>query len=206
MPESKNLIVLKRLNESEIVVPIIGSTPLIPHRWSEKARNMMRLKQSGAAQAKHDPKDPETEAQSSLYWLDDQRPGMPATAFKAAMVEGCRFYKEPSMTEAKRMLYVVGEGVEQLVPIEGEKTLREDLPRNATNVVDLRYRYAFFPWSAILTVRFIAQTITAESVIALLDAGGHSGVGDWRPGSPRSNTGTFGQFRVDDERMAEMEG
>jgi hypothetical protein len=200
MPAKAGTIRLERIEDATISIPIVGVTPLIPHKWSEKALGMMREKQFGKTlRAKKEPKDPKEDAEAATYWLADGRPGMPATAFKAAMVEGCRFFEAPSMTEAKRMLYVEGEGVDQLVAVEGEKTLREDTPRNATGVADLRYRYAFWPWSAVVVIRYPAKRLTPDSVVALLDAGGRSGVGDWRPGSPKSMTGVFGTFRVRDE-------
>lgn len=189
-------IVLKRLEDMEIEIPIEGITEVIPHAWSEKALRMMRDKQFGRPKTKHEPKNPEEEAQMATYWLPNGEPGMPATAFKAATVEACRFFDKPSMTEARRMLFVVGEGPDQLVQIKGPKRLREDTPRNAGGTVDLRYRYAYFPWTATLIVRFLPSQITPESVLALVDAGGRCGVGDWRPGAPKSNTGTFGTYRV----------
>ena len=39
-------------------------------------------------------------------------------------------------------------------------------------------------------------------MVAFLDAGGRLGVGDWRPNSPKSKTGVYGQWKVitpDDE-------
>lgn len=199
--KASGVIKLERLEDATIVIPIIGVSPLIIHKWSEKALRMMREKQSGQTlRQKREPKDPKEEADAATYWLGDGRPGMPAVAFKAAMVDGCRFFDAPSMTEAKRALFVEGIGAEQLVEITGEKTLREDSPRNATGVADLRYRYAWWPWSAEITVRYPAKLLTADSVVALLDAGGRSGVGDWRPGSPKSATGVFGTFRVRDEQ------
>jgi hypothetical protein len=130
---------------------------------------------------------------------------MPATAFKAAMVSACRFFEKPSMTEAKLLIFVEGEGAEQLVPIEyeGEPILREDTPRNANGGADLRYRYSFFPWRATITVRFIPSSLSETSVVALLDAAGRVGAGDWRPGSPKSATGTFGTWRVAEEDEAD---
>jgi hypothetical protein len=65
--------------------------------------------------------------------------------------------------------------------------------------VDLRYRNYFFPWKAVLNIRFISDAIDADSILALVDAGGRGGVGDWRPSSPKSATGTYGQYRVDVE-------
>lgn len=199
-------VAIKRLEDAEIDVHIQGITPLIPHKWSEKALKQMRDKQFGVTvRSKKEPKNPEEEADFATYWLDSGEPGMPATAFKAATVEACRFFDKPSMVEARRMLFVAGEGSDQLVPIKGDRRLREDTPRNSGGTADLRYRYEYFPWSTVLTVRFLPSQITAESVIALIDAGGRCGVGDWRPGSPKSNTGTYGTYRIIDAPAEEVE-
>jgi hypothetical protein len=197
-------IQLRRLEQAEATFDVRGLTPLIPHRWSEKAKRMMREKQTspGGVRARKEAKDPDQDAMDSCYWLpplegsENARPGMPATAFKAAMVGACRLFEGISMTQAKSLFYVVGEGDEQLVPIEGEARVREDTPRNQTGVADLRYRMQFYPWSTTLVVRFTKVAIDADSIAALLDAGGRGGVGDWRPSSPKSHTGTFGQFEV----------
>lgn len=197
MPEAtENVIALRRLEDEVLIVEIEGKTPVIPHKWSEKAIRMMADKQAQrGVRTKHAPKNPEQEAQDSCYWLGTS-PAVPSVAFKASMVGACRFFEEPSMVMAKLLLYVEGEGPDQLVRIAGDKTLRTDTPRNSNGVADLRYRYSFFPWSATLRIHFVPNVINRESVLALLDAGGRGGVGDWRPSAPKSLTGTFGQFRV----------
>lgn len=204
--EGTKVIQLQRLEDELLIAQIVGVTPVIPHKWSEKSKRMMREKQQqvgGTVRQKREAKDPEEEAESALYKLPDGRPGIPSVAYKAAMVEACRFFEGLAMTEAKRLLFVEGDGPDQLVPIiYHDRVLREDTPRNQTGVADLRYRYAFYPWSAKLRIRFPRRVISATSVIALLDAGGRNGVCDWRPGSPKSNTGTYGQFRVQDEGIA----
>ena len=192
---------------------IRGETPVIPHKWSAKAKRLMPgyvdpvTEQAPDKLTKKGDRTPQQEAEDCVYRLADGRPGLPATAFKAAMVGACRFFDKPSMTEAKLLFFVEGEGPEQLVPIEGEPHMREDMPRNANGVADLRYRTAFWPWSATLTVRYVSSSISAASVAALIDAAGRVGVGDWRPGSPKSGTGTFGQFRIvrDDAELAEVQ-
>jgi len=192
-------IELRRIEQASVTVDIEGKTPVIPHKWSEKAIRMMADKQSaapGALKNKRAPKDPEQEAHDSCYWLAPGQPGMPATAFKAAMVGACRFFEGLTMTAAKLLFYVEGEGPDQLVAIKGDPIMRTDTPRNATGVADLRYRYSFYPWAATLTVRFLPSVITQDSVLSLLDAAGYGGVGDWRPSAPKSATGTFGQFGV----------
>lgn len=197
MADNEKLITLTRIERQAITVTIAGVSPLIPHRWSEKAKGMMRDKQTGSkARAKKEAKDPAAEAEASLYRLPDGRPGMPATAFKAATVGAARLYDGITMTALKTALFIEGEGDEQLVPIEGDMKLREDTPRNATGVADLRYRYQFYPWTATLTVVYVPSMIDDTSVINLIDAGGNGGVGDWRPSAPKSHTGTYGRYEV----------
>lgn len=190
-------IVLETVKRERAVVVIEGVSPLIPHKWSEKSLRMMREAQSGnKARAKHGAKVPEEEAEAALYRLPDGSPAMPATAFKAAMVGAARLFQGVTMTSLKAAVFVRGEGPDQLVPIEGDMTLREDTPRNATGVADLRYRYSFWPWKATLEVEFLTALVDEKSVLALVDAAGNGGVGDWRPSAPKSLTGTFGRFQV----------
>lgn len=196
-------IILTRLEEATISVPIRGVTPLIPHKWSEKAKRMM----PGHPDADLVKKDkgarkPEEEAEGCLYKIGDSL-AMPATAFKAAIIGACRFFEKPSMVEAKQLVFVAGEGPDQLVRISGEKHLKDDLPRNANGNADLRYRYYIHDWRATLTIRFVPSRISSESIIALVDAAGRGGIGDWRPASPKSMTGTYGTWRVDDEVLAD---
>lgn len=200
---AQQAIQLRKLEQGKVDVHVEGITPVIPHRWSEKAIKMMADKQqagSGAIKAKRQPKDPQQEAYDSCYWLQDadgnEVPALPATAFKAAMVGACRFFEGLTMTQAKLLFYVEGEGKDMLVPVKGDPSMRTDQPRNATGVADLRYRYSIWPWSTDLTIRFLPSVITQDSVLSLLDAGGYGGVGDWRPSAPKSSTGTFGQFCV----------
>lgn len=197
MADQAESIRLEPLARETIVVPIEGVTPVIPHKWSEKAKRMMREAQSGkATRPKHDAKKPEEEAEAALYRLPDGRLALQAVAFKAAMVGAVRFYRGLTMTAVKAAVFVHGEGPDQLVAVEGELTLREDMPRNANGNADLRYRYAIWPWKALVEVEYLAALIDRESAVNLLDAAGNGGVGDWRPSAPKSATGTFGRFRV----------
>ena len=193
-------IQLTRLEDAMIEIPIIGLTPYIPHRWSEKSIGMMPgHPDREKVKAVKGPRTPKEEADACLYTIGDQT-AAPATAFKAALVDACRFFAEPSMVEAKQILFVEGEEVDgdQLVPIKCKtKVLREDTPRNANGNADLRYRYALIGWSALVRVRYVPSRITGESIVALVDAAGRGGIGDWRPSAPKSKTGTYGTWRVD---------
>lgn len=196
-PQAIQLVPL-RINTME--VEIEGITPLIVHRWSEKAKKQMLDQQTGKTRMKKAPKDPNADYQSARYVLPDGRDAFPAVAFKAAMIGAARHFEGVTMTSLKAALFVEGIGPEQLVPIDGKPEMREDTVRIGMGTADLRYRPIYFPWSAKLTVRFVQSSITAESVIALVDAGGLGGVGEWRPSAPKSYTGSYGQFRVKGER------
>lgn len=197
--ETTPVVRLRRLERVVIEVPIRGTAPLIVNRWSEKAKQMMLDAQQTKARTKKDPKDPVANFEASRYRFADGRDGFPATAFKAAIADAGRYFDGITMTDLKRMIVVEGEnaGQEQLVPIEYDAiTMREDTPRNANGVADLRYRAQYWPWHATLRISTIAGQFDIESVFALVDAAGIGGVGEWRPSAPKSKTGTFGTFEV----------
>lgn len=194
-------IVLQRLEKRTSVVQIVGVTPVIPHRWTDKAKRLMLEGQQAKVAAKKDPKNPEQDAHDATYWLDDGRPGIQAVAFKAAIADAARFFdKSVTIEMLKRSIHVFGEVNEVgdvLVPIEGEITMREDMPRNSGGGADMRYRNQIWPWRAELHIEFFPTMISHESLVTLIDASGANGVGDWRPSSPKSKTGTFGKYQVE---------
>jgi hypothetical protein len=200
-PEMAATITIERIQKVMIEVPIVGVTPLIPHRWSAKARNMMLAKQQGKLTKAKAPKDPSLEASEATYWMPDGGVGMPSLAFKSAIADAARYFdKSVTIESLKRAIYVdgiVGEDGMPLVAITGDPEMFEAMPRNATGVADLRYRNRVWPWSATLRVTYIESMMTAESVVNLVDASGIGGVGDWRPSSPKSKSGTYGTYRVD---------
>jgi hypothetical protein len=201
--EMIKVITLQRLGTVTLEIPVEGVTPVIPHRWAEKSLKLMRDKQMaepGSLGARRQPKNPDEEAEQSCYWLDvagERHAAVPAVAFKAAMCGAVRFYEGITLVQAKSLFFVEGTGDEQLVPLNGTWKMREDTPRNSGGTADLRYRMAVsVPWSAVLRVVYKKDRISAESIFALADAAGSLGVGDWRPNSPKSLSGTYGQFRV----------
>ena len=64
-----------------------------------------------------------------------------------------------------------------------------------SGTADLRYRAEYFPWSADVYVNFVPSLLSPDSVLALVDAAGLGGIGEWRPS--KAKTGIFGTFRVD---------
>jgi hypothetical protein len=190
-------IVLQRIDRETLSVPIVGTAPLIVHRFDEKAKQMMLEAQQSKTRAKKEPKDPIAQYEASKYILPDGRDGFPAVGFKAAIVGAARLFDGISMVQVKQLIRVIGEGPDQYVPINSNgPSMREDTVRVGMGTADLRYRAQYFPWRVELTIQFVPSQISQESVLALVDAGGIGGVGEWRPSAPKGATGSYGTWEV----------
>lgn len=198
---AEEAITLDRLSVKRVQIPVIGVTPLIVHRFDEKSKEMMLNAQQGKAKAKKAPKDPEAEYQRSRYLLPDGTDGFPAPGFKSAIVGAARQFDGLPMTKLRQSLFIRGEGPDQLVRINGEPKRREDTVRVGGSKADLRYRAMYPEWSVVLDVEFIQTALTLDAVVALVDAAGLGGVGEWRPS--KAETGTFGRFQVANDKEIE---
>jgi hypothetical protein len=187
---------------NQVKVEIVGTTPLIVHAWSVKAKQMMLEKQMGKAHKKKEPKDPIADYEASRYISDEGWDGVPAVAFKAAFVGACRSVDGLAMTLAKRLFRVLADGRSsqqnvELVRIFGEPRMREDMVRLESGVADIRYRAEYPEWSAILDVEFNAAVISATQLVNLIALAGYSeGICEWRPSAPKSATGSYGCWKT----------
>jgi len=166
-----------------------GVSPLICHKWSEKAKRAMLDKQQKKATTGKEAKDPEKDFRDSLYEMPDgDGYGFPAIAFKAAMVRA-GVYNDLKMTFLRGAFHVPGE----LIQIEGEPSMREDMVRVGMGTADIRYRGQFMPWAVDLPVRYNARAISLEQVANLIVTAGFSvGVGEWRP----EKDGSYGLWEL----------
>lgn len=193
-------IAIDEIAAETLTVPIVGTSPLIVHRFSEKAKRQMLDSMQGRKTPKQ-PKDPMAEYHAAFYRTKGGEFGFPAAAFKQATVAGARFYGSGvTMTSLRTSVFMRGEPGEDgasLVVIDGEPQMREDVVRVGRGGTDLRYRPMFEEWSTTLTVTFVTSMLTRSSVLSLIDAGGLGvGVGEWRP----ERDGDFGTYRIDPTR------
>jgi len=190
---------IDRIAVETLRVPILGTTPLVVHRFSEKAKRQMLDAMQGRKTPKQ-AKDPEAEYDAAFYKFHDGGYGLPITAFKQATVGGARFYAGVTMRELKQYMFFRGEvGLDgqSLARIEGEPQMREDVVRVGRGGTDLRYRPQFTEWRTELLVTYVTSSLTRQSVLSLIDAGGMGvGVGEWRP----ERDGDFGTYRIDPDR------
>lgn len=187
-----------------------GDSPLIVHKWSEKAKKEILDKQMKKAKSKgHDAKDPVRDFIDSLYWLEGEpedkteegfgkaiqngaKFGFPSVAFKAAAVSaGYRSGITPNKVGMNAAFHIDGEFVE----IKGVPEMREDMVRvgGISRAADIRYRGEFKEWSATFTVKYNSAVISLEQLANLFNLGGFAcGLGEWRP----EKGGAFGMFHV----------
>ncbi len=200
--KTSTAIALPPLALEVVEIPIIGTSPLIVHAWSEKALRAMADKQQRRASKGREAKDPRADFIGSLYPLDalpeaptDEdlaacRYGFPAVAFKSAAVTACTSTGSITKIAARQAFHVVGEMVEIIGP---PPAMREDVTRVGMGVADLRYRGQFDPWGAKVRVEINTAVISAEQIVNLFNLAGFAvGVGEWRP----ERDGGYGRFRV----------
>ena len=198
-------ISIRRIGTETIHVPIIGTAPLLMHRFSEKAKRQMLDAMQGRKTPKQ-PKDPAAEFEGAFYRLEDGTPGFPVLAFKAATVGASRFYGKnvAPMTALRQFMFFrgeLGDDGRMLTRIEGEAMMREDVVRIGKSGTDLRYRPQFLEWQTVLEISYVTSALTQDSILSLIEAGGMGlGVGEWRP----EKNGDFGTYCIDGDREIEV--
>jgi hypothetical protein len=195
-----------------IKLTIVGTAPLVTNAFPAKAREEMREKQEKGSQAQkektRDPKDFQALYKDAMHISKDGWCGIPAPAFRAAMISACRVVGF-KMTIAKLSVFVVADGYDAgdgtpLVKItKGEPRYVEHLVRNATGVVDIRPRPMWDEgWGAEITMRWDTEQFSHSDVINLLNrAGMQVGVGEGRPDSKNSAGMGWGTFIVQPQKQ-----
>lgn len=189
---------LPPLNIQRIDVTLVGDTPLIMHRWSEKAKKEMLDKQMKKAKLAKAAKNPEQDFWDSIYIIGEQGKkktyGFPVIGFKASAVTACTSIGGITKVQARQAFHIDGE----FAVIEGSQPkMREDMVRVGMGTADIRYRGEFFPWWTTLTIAHNANVMSAEQILNMLNTAGFGvGVGEWRP----EKDGQFGRFHVATDR------
>lgn len=186
---STERIELPTFDRRVIQIVLSGDSPLICHKWSEKAKKQMLDKQMKRARGAKESKDPEQDYRDSLYVHPDGGYGFPAVAFKASAVGACSQVQWITKVLARSTFHVIGE----LLPIHGEPSMREDMVRIAMGTSDIRYRGEFKSWWVEVDVEYNAAAISAEQIVHLFNIAGFGvGLGEWRP----ERDGQYGRFHV----------
>lgn len=185
-----------------------GTAPYVQLAFAAKARNSMREKMEGGGAAKNkkarSKRDFDEDFRQALHISEEGWCGIPAMAFRAAMISACRLVGF-KMTLAKLSIFIPHDGLDRLdkiplIRIQGTPEPIIHPVRNATGVADLRVRASFNPWSAVLNVRYDGDQFTEQDVANLMmRVGMQVGIGEGRPDSKNSGSAGmgFGTFELE---------
>jgi hypothetical protein len=194
-------------NFQRLTFRLEGVTPYMQNRMSQKAINEMHEKhKAGDTEVKkrkpRAARDFDADYEGAFHRDRDGRCGIPASAFRNAMIDVCRVAGY-TMTKAKMSVFVVADALDAqdrtpLVWLHGEPERIESTVRNATGVTDLRVRPMWEEWWIDLTVEYDADQFDKPEYIAnlVLRAGRQVGVGEGRPYSKDSNGMDYGRFTI----------
>lgn len=176
-------------------VHLVGTSTLILHAFSEKARKQMLGKQTGSPMKKEF-KDPEECFNGARYIDEKGRDCIRGASFKHAMVDAASFTKGATKVKLRGGVFIHGD---DLLPIKYDRIRnREDVTRvgnSFSKVADLRYRPEYFDWSVQIILRYMPNVVTLDQALTYLQLAGQCiGVGEWRP----QRNGVHGTFRVED--------
>lgn len=215
------IIEIKPVEIKTAIIRIKGTSPLIMHKWSEKAKKMILDKQTKATKTKgHELKIPVADFISSAYWITEEpignsdeeceaafaeavkngaRWGFPVTAIKqATIMAASRNDIDIKTTTLRGCFFIKGEGPDMLAEVKGcIPTMREDMVRvgGISKTADIRHRAQFDNWYMDLEIQYnINGPVTLEQIVNLINLGGFTcGIGEWRP----EKDGSFGTYRVE---------
>lgn len=205
MAKKESSVQLKGIQRKLVTVRLIGESPLIQHKWSEKAKQMMRDKQQAGKKTKDRAlKDPKAEGEAAMYRTPDGKPGVLAVSVKAACIEAAHQDLGIAKTMVRKALFIRPLGREVVIPLERatgkgavEYSIEEDMVRVGSGTADLRYRPYFYDWAVSTEWEIDAELLQVSDLLSLLERAGFGvGIHEWRP----EKGGEYGRFRVDYER------
>lgn len=193
----KATVQLPEFDIHKMVVPIIGTSPLVMNKFSEKMKTAMREKQEGleVKNKKHEVRKPMEEVEAARHRGVAGWEGFPASGFKAAIIRGGKMIGQV-MKDAQTSIFIVADCEEtQLVKIEGKSRMRTDMVRIGMGIAQVRYRPEYPQWSAKLVIEFNRGMISREQILQMIRAGGYGcGIGEMRPEKTKMQ---FGRFDID---------
>ena len=200
--EKTDEVRIAKPNFTIMKVPIIGLTPYVGHRFGEIAAENIRLLVTGENKGK--PKKNrnfDAEYEECFYKDAEGKFCIPGAAFKQAIVdEGKNQFSVGNKNISGAMIGKNIHVLEKLCVLKYSKVERTvDYPRQSgrTGAPDIRHRPYFYDWKTVITVRFDADIFSKEVILNLIQrAGMTQGVGDWRPGAPKSPGGQNGMWEI----------
>lgn len=194
---------------------LVGSSPLVIHRFSGRALQKLRETQERGSQARsrriREPRDFEADFLEAAHIATEGWYGVHAGALRAALISACKLVGF-HMSKAKLAIFPVPDGFDKVdhVPL-----LRIDGPppemllmaaRNASGVVDLRARPQWREWKLHPRIIWDRDQFSLDDITNLLiRAGTQVGIGEGRYDSRESFGLGWGTFDVADVTLLEAD-
>jgi len=197
--ESGETISIMEVNRTTMDFYVLGTSPLIMNRMSQKVWFELLAPQgrkTAAVKASTMKHDPIEEFRASPYIIEDKTAptllGILPTAFKKAMGTAALDMPGAKKAQILRLVYVEGE----ILPIYGVPRVFMAITRSAdiNKTPDVRTRAILPEWACKLSITFAQPILRQQSIANLLAAAGfQSGVGDWRQ---EKGSGSYGAFKL----------
>ena len=202
-------VVLADLNRKTVKFRIRGTSPLIQHQWSEKAKQQMREKSGGRKTKTREARDPMAEAEACLYRTAEGEIGINGMAFKCSLISAAHKDIGIEKTLVRKAIFLVTKDPGRVLPMTTGTSamqvtkqfcpcgaaIREDLVRVGVGSADLRYRPQFDEWAVDIELEIDNDLLQVEDILKLVNRAGFGvGIGEWRP----EKSGEFGRFEIDD--------
>lgn len=191
-------VTVNEIKRQSVCFTIKGTSPLIMHQWTEKAKEMLRQTHAGKKTKDRVAKDKEAEVKGATYFTTDGKYGIPGLALKASMIGAAHKNIGIEKTIVRKALFLVSDDPKCILPIESDApVVREDPVRNNNGGADLRYRPQFNNWSCQVTFEVDSELLTTKDIVVLVNRAGFGvGICEWRP----EKGGEFGRFKIDESK------
>ncbi len=183
---------LPTVEKRRVAVRLNGESPLIVHRFEEKALTEMLAKQRGLP-FERQKKNPHADYEASKYKNVKDQDCVPVMTIKKAMIEATTFDENMTKKQSRGGFFIIGE----YAPLDfSEVRMRTDVVRlsGIGRTPDIRFRAEYLDWSVDIVIEFNPRLITVDQLFYLLrEAGSSVGICEWRA----QKDGNYGAFTVE---------
>lgn len=194
-------LVIGEPNFRRRIFRLYGASPYVQNAFGNKAVVILeRQTESTAKSRSKSPRDVDSDYEGAFHRLPDGSQGMPASAFRNAMISACRVAGYV-MTRAKLGVFIEADGFDvtdgtPLVRFKGtpERHMSHVRIQNTTSVV---VRPMWREWTCDLRVRYDGDQFQEQDIANLLmRVGCQVGIGEGRPDSRTSCGMGWGLFSL----------